>query len=144
MLNYLSSLVDIILKNFASEENKQFILALEKAWKNSSNIVFPNFASVSYSRIYPYQRASMDMWWINWGLGVAYFYRTNRDEEWKYFTGTQEVISCNEYNTLDIRKAFFDYICYDINSWKYKIINDVDNPNNWPIIDIVPWWVKAN
>jgi hypothetical protein len=31
MLNYLDATIDIILRNFALEENKQFMLVLEKA-----------------------------------------------------------------------------------------------------------------
>lgn len=36
-----------------------------------------------------------------------------KDGKWSYFTGTQSVLSCSQYNTHDIQKAYEGEQCYD-------------------------------
>ena len=40
------------------------------------------------------------------------FYRNGNDGEWKYFTGTQTSIACNDFSrNWQARNAFADYQC---------------------------------
>jgi hypothetical protein len=40
------------------------------------------------------------------------FYRTSPESTWQYFTGTQSPLSCDRYNTVDLKKAFQGEPCY--------------------------------
>jgi len=60
------------------------------------------------STVTPYQRIT-----ISGYNHAALFYRTSPDAEWQYFTGTQDALSCGEYNTQDLKNAYAGTMCYD-------------------------------
>jgi hypothetical protein len=41
------------------------------------------------------------------------YYRTTDQTEWTYFTGAYGLLSCSEYNTDTLKKAFKDFDCYN-------------------------------
>jgi hypothetical protein len=41
------------------------------------------------------------------------FYRVSPEAEWQYFTATQGLMPCTNYNTEDIRNAFAGETCFD-------------------------------
>lgn len=45
---------------------------------------------------------------------MALFYRALDSDEWQYFTSTQAIISCDEFNTPDLKKAFSGSQCHDV------------------------------
>ena len=45
----------------------------------------------------------------------ALFYKMSNDTAWKFFTGTQGVLSCKAFNTSDVKKAFGSEMCSDDN-----------------------------
>ena len=55
-----------------------------------------------------HQRITVGM---NGGRGE--FYRVSPTAEWQFFYGGQDYASCSEYNTEDLKKAFFGAICRD-------------------------------
>lgn len=63
---------------------------------------------VTDSTVSPYQRID-----ISGGNAAQLFYRVSPDAEWQYFTGTQEALSCSEYNTQDLKNAYAGTTCYD-------------------------------
>lgn len=44
------------------------------------------------------------------GGSVAFFYQTP-DKTWHYFTNTQSVLQCSDYNTADLKKAYLGQQC---------------------------------
>lgn len=47
------------------------------------------------------------------GGAMGLFYRSSPESNWQYFTGTQAVLSCSDYNTDDLKRAFAGSVCYD-------------------------------
>ncbi len=47
------------------------------------------------------------------GGALGLFYRSSPESNWQYFTGTQAVLSCSDYNTDDLKRAFAGSVCYD-------------------------------
>ncbi|MDR0917790.1 MAG: hypothetical protein LBM93_00845 [Oscillospiraceae bacterium] len=69
-------------------------------------VMYANPENIVNSSYKPYQRIAAH------GLeAVEWFYRTNTNSEWVYFTGAQSILSCDEYNTDDLRKAFAGEKC---------------------------------
>lgn len=62
---------------------------------------------VEKSNVYPYQIINADF-----GNYYSLFYRKDEDSEWVYFAGGQDALSCDAYNTDDLKKAFSGYACY--------------------------------
>lgn len=56
----------------------------------------------------PYQFVQVSV-----GGAMGMFYRVNQDADWQFFKGTQMVLSCSEFGTDDLKKAFSDSVCYD-------------------------------
>ncbi len=57
-----------------------------------------------------YQNASVQITRMTGLTGL--FYKVP-DQEWAYFTGTQELLSCTQYDTPDLKKAFAGSSCSD-------------------------------
>lgn len=67
--------------------------------------------TITDSPVKDYQRASVN---VSEGIGGAtlLFYRHNEDK-WLFFTATQNILSCSDYNTVDIVSAFSGEKCMD-------------------------------
>ena len=84
----------------------QLATAFEKATDGSlAQTVYDN-AVIENSNVEPYQRLSVSAHGLGGGGHVDLYYRTSPESEWQYFTGTQAVLPCSDYNTEDLRKAF--------------------------------------
>lgn len=59
------------------------------------------------SQVAPYQTLQVSL-----GGAMGLFYRNNSNSKWQFFTGTQGGMSCEEYNTIDLKKAYAGDICY--------------------------------
>ena len=59
------------------------------------------------SQVAPYQTLQ-----VSFGGAMGLFYRNNSNSKWQFFTGTQGGMSCEEYNTIDLKKAYAGDICY--------------------------------
>lgn len=44
---------------------------------------------------------------------MGFFYRVSPESEWRFFTATQAALSCSEYNTDDLRRAFMGEACWN-------------------------------
>lgn len=67
-----------------------------------------NEEDIEDSEYAPYQRLQASE------FGAAsLFYRTEPDAKWQYFTGTQAILNCSQYDTEDLKKAYLGEPCYD-------------------------------
>ena len=55
------------------------------------------------------------------GGGYALFYRSSAEDDWKYFTGGQSPLMCEEYDTDDLKKAFAGYECFNASGETLKV-----------------------
>ena len=54
--------------------------------------------------------------------GAGFFYRVSKESSWVFFQGTQAGISCNEYDTKDLRNAFAGEKCWDDATSDYALV----------------------
>ena len=64
--------------------------------------------TIKDSSVSPYQTLRVA---ISNAMGL--FYRTSPDTDWQYFTATQAVLNCDDFNTQDLKNAFAGETCYD-------------------------------
>lgn len=98
------------------------------SWYNKENVAFLNNLAEAYKEKegeYPYYVSADEANVVDSGYesyqrlqgslmgSVALFFRTSPEAQWQFFTGTQAVLSCGEYNTDDLKKAFAGEVCYD-------------------------------
>ena len=72
-------------------------------------LIAPSTAQIEDSKVSPYQTLTLRL-----ENAIGLYYRVSPDSEWQFFTGTQSVIPCDDYNTKDLKNAFSGEICYDI------------------------------
>lgn len=65
-------------------------------------------ADIENSSVAPYQRLDASIYGA-----VGLFYRVSPEAKWQFFMGTQSPLSCSDYNTEDLRKAFAGEVCYN-------------------------------
>lgn len=105
--------------HFLTAEEKEFVGKLETAYFNKTGkypITLSGYpmnltdleSKIKNSQISPYQTLQVAI-----GGGYALFYRVSPDAEWQYFTGGQGPLSCSDYDTEDLRKAFAGDACFD-------------------------------
>lgn len=66
--------------------------------------------TIKDSSVSPYQTLRVP---VSNAMGL--FYRTGPDADWQYFTATQAVLNCDDFNTQDLKNAFAGEACYDGN-----------------------------
>jgi len=49
------------------------------------------------------------------GGAIAWFYRVSPTDKWKYLGGGHEPLSCDKYDTVDLKRAFSGLPCFDSN-----------------------------
>lgn len=95
-----------------TENEKKLLNELELAYYEKTEkypTILGNYTSgVKDSNYSPYQTM-----WINVGGAAGLFYRTSPDSEWQYFTATQGELECKDYDTDDLKKAYFGEKCFD-------------------------------
>jgi hypothetical protein len=64
------------------------------------------------SPIENYQTASINVAY-DLGGSSAQFWRKDENSDWNYFMGVQNTLSCDMYNTDDIKRAFAGDQCWD-------------------------------
>lgn len=67
-----------------------------------------NNYTIDNSTITPYQVLKTP---VSNAMGL--FYRTSPESEWQFFTATQALIDCSDFNTQDIKNAFTGEACWD-------------------------------
>lgn len=94
-------------------KEKTTLEELETAYFQKTNeypAIFGNTTSdVKDSTYEPYQTI-----WINVGGAAGLFYRTSPDSAWQYFTATQGELECTDYDTEDLKKAYFGEQCFSL------------------------------
>ncbi|MDO4220183.1 MAG: hypothetical protein Q4D22_03065 [Candidatus Saccharibacteria bacterium] len=100
-----------------SETRKEFVKDLIDAYKKGADwmkddeetvYLYANENKIRDGGTEPYQI-------IEGGVldAAIIFYRKGEDSEWKFFTITQQALSCGDYNTDELRAAFKGDSCYD-------------------------------
>ena len=67
--------------------------------------------NIKDSQYTPYQTLRISV-----GGAAGLFYRTSPEAKWQFFTGTQAVLDCSDYNTEDLKKAYLGEPCYNYNT----------------------------
>lgn len=93
-----------------SVDSADFTKQLAEAYKNKEGsypiYVNAKVADIKDSSVSPYQTL------VASGENYAMlYYRTSADADWQYFTGTQELVPCSEYNTQDLKNAYAGQQC---------------------------------
>lgn len=91
---------------------------LKEAYKNKTGKDYSfndvTSAAIKNSAVSPYQTIEATVV-IDLGgsytSNMALFYRTSPDAEWQYFTNTTGVLSCSDYSTDDLKKAYAGETC---------------------------------
>lgn len=86
----------------------------EKSEEDVSNSLF-NSLKTEKSSVSGYARATLGVSGANFdsvGGFAALFYQTP-DKEWHFFIGTQNIVPCSDYNSIDLKKAYLGESCYD-------------------------------
>ncbi len=84
---------------------------LETAYHDKTN-EYPRLldgldAKPNNSQVESYQTISVSL-----GGAVGLFYRNGPDSKWQFFTVTQGGMSCDDFNTDDLKKAYAGSVCY--------------------------------
>lgn len=90
---------------------KPFVDALPDDRKDTS--LFLGTPAVTTSSVTGYQHASAGESSVEGvGGGIALFWKKDGGE-WTFFTGTQNLLPCTSFNTVDLKNAFKGEACYD-------------------------------
>ena len=95
-----------------TEEDKTLVVQLEEAYHDKTGeyprILYGLNNKIVDSTFKPYQTLNISV-----GGAAGLFYRVDRNAKWQYFTSAQGVLSCSEYNTEDLRRAYQGSGCMD-------------------------------
>ena len=99
--------------HWMTDDEKELAKELEVAYYNEignypRTLDIRAGAKIKNSEHEPYQTLSIGL-----SGGIGLFYRTSPESEWKYFTAVQAPLSCDAYDTEDLKKAFAGDVCYD-------------------------------
>ena len=109
---------------WVSDETVELVNELADAYKESEG-KYPRYLGVhadddykiTDSEVSPYQKLM-----ARFENAAALFYRTSKTANWKYFTGTQAVLSCSDYNTKELKNAYSGEVCYDEDAGKNSTV----------------------
>ncbi len=109
---------------WVSDETIELVNDLADAYKEKEG-KYPHYLGVyadddyriTDSEISPYQKLM-----AKFENAAALFYRTSETADWKYFTGTQAVLSCSDYNTKELKNAYSGEVCYDEDAGKNSTV----------------------
>ena len=107
-------------ENWLTEDNKKLAIDLAAAYHNSDDgKQYPiNYIGGTLTRkIKKNPAGTYEHITVGFEDSVALFYRKT-DGEWKYFLGTQQAISCDRYDTDELKEAFKGTKCWDQKSEK--------------------------
>lgn len=96
-----------------TDDEEKLMGELEVAYYDKTG-EYPSIMGIAFndeledSEYEPYQKMMIT---VSGAKGL--FYRTSPESEWKYFTAVQAPLSCDIYDTEDLRKAFAGDVCYD-------------------------------
>ena len=95
-----------------TEADKMLTSELEAAYREKEGeypiVLNADTRKIKNSQTSPYQTITTT---IKGAAGL--FYRTSPDSKWQFFTGTQAVLDCGDYNTEDLKKAYLGEPCYN-------------------------------
>lgn len=104
-------------KNWLTDENKQLAIDLAAAYHKSDDgkEYKINYISDTLTRkIKKNDAGTYEHITVGFENAAALFYR-KVGGEWKYFTATQQAISCKQYNTAELKEAYKGEKCWDEN-----------------------------
>ncbi len=106
--------LDCADKNWVKEEDKNLVLALADAYEaktgNKVGYLDAKAKDVTKNSEGTYERIT-----AMFADAAALFYR-KADGDWKYFTGTQQMISCDSYDTDELKAAYVGERCWQGNN----------------------------
>ena len=101
--------------NWLTEEDKTFAKSLIDAMKKSDDskddemyYVSATLDDITKTADGKYEHVTASV-----AGAAALFYRNTDGGEWKHFMSTQQALSCNDYNTDELKAAFAGVDCYD-------------------------------
>ena len=106
-------------KSWYTDEQKELTLALRAAYKKKtgeegSEISIPNAHKIEKKNGYEHLVAYDSN-------AVAHYYRKDGGE-WKYFISTQAPVSCDKYDTDELKEAYNGTICYDSTTYADSVV----------------------
>lgn len=115
--NRNSVYVDCALKNTYTETaktQKPFYDAL-RASKSDDQSRSVGYPRISDSRTRGYKTAEASIYNEAQGGGaMGLFYMVPGATKWEFFRSTQEIVPCSDYNTNDLKRAYYGERCFDI------------------------------
>lgn len=95
-------------EKWISKEKQEFITALAAATPDNIKYINGDADRIENSPVTPYQTLTAST------LGAALiYYRTSPTSDWVFFRGAQDIASCSEYDTTDLKNAFAGDACWD-------------------------------
>ena len=92
---------------WVSDEVIEKVNAFAEAIKNKEGsypqyaLSVPDELTIVDSSVTPYQKTQ-----ISGGNAALLFYRVSPNADWQFFTGTQGLLECSDYNTQDLKNAY--------------------------------------
>ncbi len=74
--------------------------------------------TISDSKVAGYQNAEAGISDLSGAGGYQALFWRKGSGSWNFFRGTQEIIQCAAYDTIDLKNAFFGKVCFDMSNNK--------------------------
>jgi|GEM_PF-1686935 len=105
---------DIESYETTAKQMEPFATAYEvtSSYSSAEPTLYTNLRA-SKSSVSGYERATVGISGIVGAGGFAGLFYKTPSMDWKFFTGTQEIVPCDAYSTDDIKKAYLGEPCYD-------------------------------
>ena len=107
--------------SWLTEAEKELISGLEAGYREKTG-EYPRVLDVLGSLIKDSQFAPYQTITVGVGGAAGLFYRTDKDAAWQFFTGTQDMIGCDRYNTENLKKAYLGEQCYDVENQTVRTV----------------------
>lgn len=97
-----------------AKDYEPFAMAYQKDGTNGSSRVFlGEFSEISNSKVSGYKVTSTSISDPVGHTGAAALFYQTPDGKWHYFLSTQNALTCDRYNTKDLKNAYAGETCYE-------------------------------
>jgi len=94
-----------------SSDVKPFVTAYQASNSNDASQSVFSAPIIKSNSTGGYQTAGINMWSRQSASGAGLIFYRKNNGDWKFFTVTQNELSCSKYNTGDLKAAFADESC---------------------------------